>query len=201
MYQTQYALFSRGTLRALLAASDAVCRWGMEEARRSNLAAEIEPLSTLRAVTALESEMFLGDRLLRDMDSVSMSHSIELRVPLVDTLLSDALAGLSDRDRYLPIGRKELLRRQSQRVLPADFFSRPKRGFEFPMDDWIRGPLRPMIEASLCDPSHCQAIGLRPDAIFKLWQQFLDRPGTIYWTRPWAIFALLQWCSTNRITC
>src|SRR5690349_21342023 len=95
--------------------------------------------------------MFLADRLLRDMAAVRMAHSIELRVPLVDTFLSDALAGLSDDDRYLPIGEKRLLRRQSHNVLPDSFFARPKRGFEFPMDSWMRGPLRPLIETELLD--------------------------------------------------
>jgi len=201
MYQTQYALFSTGTLRRLLADSQALTAWGLDEERASGLAAEISPLSTLRGVTALESEIFLGDRLLRDMDSVSMAHSIEVRVPLVDTFLSDALAGLSDADRYLPIGQKNLLRRQSQALLPDNFFSRPKRGFEFPMDSWMRGPLRGLIAEKLLDSEQCAALGLRASEIAKIWQTFLDRPGAIYWTRPWALFSLLQWASTNGVSC
>jgi asparagine synthase (glutamine-hydrolysing) len=199
MYQTQYALFSKGVLSHLLADAGELRAWGLEADRASDLASEIAPLSTLRGVTALESELFLGDRLLRDMDAVSMAHSIEVRVPLVDTFLSDALAGLTDKDRYLPIGRKSLLRRQSRRVLPNSFFSRPKRGFEFPMDSWMRGPLRPMIETRLLDPQQCAALGLRGAEVARIWKQFLDRPGSIYWTRPWALFSLLQWASTNQV--
>lgn len=200
MYQTQYALFSRQVLSRLLTDGAEVPAWGLDAARASELASEIGSLSTLRGVTALESELFLGDRLLRDMDAVSMAHSIEVRVPLVDTFLSDSLAGLSDQDRYLPIGRKNLLRRQSRKVLPDDFFSRPKRGFEFPMDSWMRGPLRPMIEERLLDPQQCAALGLRGAEVARIWKQFLDRPGSIYWTRPWAIFSLLQWASTNKVS-
>jgi asparagine synthase (glutamine-hydrolysing) len=201
MYQTQYALFSTGTLQNLLVDPSSLAPWGLHEHRRQKLADEIAPLPTLRAVTALESELFLGDRLLRDMDGVSMSHSIELRVPLVDTVLSDELSGLNDADRYLPIGRKQLLRRQSRKVLPDKFFSRPKRGFEFPMDDWMRGPLRPMIDATLQDTGRCAALGLSPKYVATMWRRFLDRPGSVYWTRPWALFALLQWASTNNVTC
>jgi asparagine synthase (glutamine-hydrolysing) len=201
MYQTQYALFSTGTLRRLLADSDAQTAWGLDEQRASDLAAETSSLSTLRAVTALESEIFLGDRLLRDMDSVSMAHSIEVRVPLVDTFLSDGLAGLSDANRYFPIGKKNLLRRQSRRVLPDSFFSRPKRGFEFPMDNWMRGPLRALIEGKLLDAEQCGRMGLRATEVARIWQCFLDRPGAIYWTRPWALFSLLHWASTNGVSC
>lgn len=201
MYQTQYALFSRGALRELLDDSDSLPPWGLEQERRSDLAAQIAGLSTLRSVTALESEMFLGDRLLRDMDSVSMAHSLEVRVPLVDTFLSDGLAGLKDTDRYLPIGQKQLLRGQSRKVLPESFFSRPKRGFEFPMDSWMRGPLRPVVEARLLDSAQCRALGLRPAGVAQIWKRFVDRPGAIYWNRPWALFALLKWASTNGVSC
>jgi asparagine synthase (glutamine-hydrolysing) len=201
MYQTQYALFSRGTLRHLLADPRTLTRWGVSPEREADLAVQIEGLTTLQAVTALESEMFLGDRLLRDMDSVSMAHSIELRVPLVDTSLSDGLAGLGDAERYLPIGEKRLLRRQSEHAVPVDFFSRPKRGFEFPMDVWLRGPLRSLVESKLLDAAACAALGLRPAEVAQIWRRFLSRPGAIYWTRPWALFSLLHWAATNGVTC
>jgi asparagine synthase (glutamine-hydrolysing) len=200
MYQTQYALFSVGTLRTLLAEPAELVAWGLDEPRASALAEEIASLSTLRAVTALESEMFLGDRLLRDMDSVSMAHSLEVRVPFVDTVLSNGLAGLSDADRYQPIGQKQLLRRQSSAVLPDGFFSRPKRGFEFPMDEWMRGPLRAVVEATLLDSVGCASLGLRATEVAKIWRRFLDRPGAVYWTRPWALFALLHWARRNSVT-
>ena len=200
MYQTQYALFSTGTLNRMLADEGTLTPWGLDEKRAEELADEIASLPPLRAVTALESEMFLGDRLLRDMDSVSMDHSLEVRVPFVDTVLSDGLAGLSDADRYFPVGEKRLLRRQSRSVLPDSFFDRPKRGFEFPMDEWLRGPLRAMMEARLLDQGQCAALGLRSGAVVEIWRNFLDKPGAIYWTRPWAIFSLLQWAATNGVS-
>jgi asparagine synthase (glutamine-hydrolysing) len=201
MYQTQYALFSTGTLDRLLVDQGALTPWGLDRDREEALAREITSLPALRAVTVLESEMFLGDRLLRDMDSVSMAHSLEVRVPFVDTALSDGLGGLGDADRYLPVGHKRLLRRQSWAVLPDSFFSRPKRGFEFPMDEWLRGPLRGMVETRLLDSDQCTALGLRAAAVAEVWQGFLDKPGAIYWTRPWALFSLLQWAAANGVSC
>jgi asparagine synthase (glutamine-hydrolysing) len=201
MYQTQYALFSTGTLRRLLADDKALSDWGVDPERSLDLAEEISALSTLRGVSALESEMFLGDRLLRDMDSVSMAHSLEVRVPLVDTFLSDRLSGLDDQQRYFPIGQKRLLRRQSEDVLPDSFFSRPKRGFEFPMDSWMRGPLKPLVESMLLDAKRCAALGLRAAEVSRIWRIFLDRPGAVYWNRPWALFSLLNWASLNQVAC
>ena len=49
--------------------------------------------------------------------------------------------------------------------------------------------------------AQCEALGLRSAAVAELWHRFLDRPGAIYWNRPWALFALLEWAATNRVTC
>jgi hypothetical protein len=69
------------------------------------------------------------------------------------------------------------------------------------MDSWMRGPLRGLIAEKLLDSEQCAALGLRASEIAKIWQTFLDRPGAIYWTRPWALFSLLQWASTNGVSC
>jgi hypothetical protein len=69
------------------------------------------------------------------------------------------------------------------------------------MDSWMRGPLRSLIEAMLLDAERCATLGLRAAEVAKIWRLFLDRPGAIYWNRPWALFSLLNWASLNRVTC
>jgi asparagine synthase (glutamine-hydrolysing) len=108
---------------------------------------------------------------------------------------------MGESDRYLPLGKKGLLRRQAEEVLPAGFFERRKQGFEFPMDAWMRGPLRTLIEAQLLDPSRCADLALKPAAVERIWRLFLASPGAIYWTRPWAIFSLLRWASYHNLRC
>lgn len=201
MYQTQYALFDRRTLSSLVINPEAAPAWGLSDTRLEQLQALVEGLSPWRAVTALESELFLGDRLLRDTDSVSMAHSLEVRLPLVDTVLSDEFGSLPDAERYLPLGEKRVLRRQARDVLDEGFFARPKRGFEFPMDVWMRGPLRELIEQTILEPSACKSVGLNPVGVSGLWRRFLNPRGGVYWTRPWAIYALLRWAEANNAKC
>jgi hypothetical protein len=69
------------------------------------------------------------------------------------------------------------------------------------MDNWMRGPLRALIEGKLLDAEQCGRMGLRATEVARIWQCFLDRPGAIYWTRPWALFSLLHWASTNGVSC
>jgi asparagine synthase (glutamine-hydrolysing) len=87
------------------------------------------------AVTALEMTHYMRDRLLRDSDWASMAHSLELRVPLVDWTLFEALAPLI---AGASPPRKADLAAVPAGGLPPEIASKPKTGFEVPVRDWLR---------------------------------------------------------------
>jgi asparagine synthase (glutamine-hydrolysing) len=87
------------------------------------------------AVTALEMTHYMRDRLLRDSDWASMAHSLELRVPLVDWTLFEALAPLIAGSSP---PRKADLAAVPAGGLPPEIASKPKTGFEVPVRDWLR---------------------------------------------------------------
>ncbi|MDB6052821.1 MAG: asparagine synthetase [Verrucomicrobiales bacterium] len=85
-------------------------------------------------VSALESTWYMKNQLLRDSDWASMAHSLEVRVPLVDVGLLNALypalqgiAPFTKRD----MGRCLL------NSLPLEILNRPKTGFTIPVRDWL----------------------------------------------------------------
>jgi asparagine synthase (glutamine-hydrolysing) len=85
-------------------------------------------------VSALEMTWYMRHQLLRDTDWASMRHSLEVRVPLVDTTLLQALGPmLSDGNR--PVKRDIALTPHSP--LPATVLDRPKRGFTVPVRQWL----------------------------------------------------------------
>jgi asparagine synthase (glutamine-hydrolysing) len=102
-------------------------------------AAHTEALAGLNdfgQVACLESVRYMRNQLLRDTDWVSMSHSLEIRVPLVDHLLSEALLGLAASGRLGP--GKSMLPRTLARGLPDEILNRPKSGFVVPTWRWLR---------------------------------------------------------------
>ena len=112
---------------------------------REGLAA-LAPLESLREtlrgirsdrlrLTALESAHYMRSQLLRDSDWASMAHSLELRVPLVDTTLLRTLAPLAAAapDRV----DKAALARAARPALPDPIARRPKTGFTTPVRGWI----------------------------------------------------------------
>jgi glycosyltransferase involved in cell wall biosynthesis len=95
-----------------------------------------DPGSDHARVATLESGAYMRNQLLRDSDWASMAHSIELRVPLVDTVLARAIGPRAK--PALGTSPKRLLALAPQRPLPDAIVNRPKTGFETPVGLWMR---------------------------------------------------------------
>jgi asparagine synthase (glutamine-hydrolysing) len=96
-----------------------------------------------------DRRVLLAWDLLPKMDIATMAHSLEARSPLLDSELVGFAAAIPP---DLVVGRRQtkpLLRALARRHLPAEVVSAPKRGFEVPVDRWLDGPLRPLVEATV----------------------------------------------------
>ena len=85
-------------------------------------------------VMLLETENYLPNQLLRDTDQMSMAHSIEVRVPLLDDSVVRVALALPASVRTAA-GKRML-------VAAAGGPQVTKRPFSLPFDVWLRGPLR-----------------------------------------------------------
>ena len=84
----------------------------------------------------MESCLYLRNMLLRDSDWAGMAHSIEIRVPFVDTDFFRAMAPFIVDDT--PVTKPEVrgvLRPEVRALLEG----LPKRGFQVPVRDWLGG--------------------------------------------------------------
>ncbi|MGD0888339.1 MAG: asparagine synthase (glutamine-hydrolyzing) [Acidobacteriaceae bacterium] len=86
-------------------------------------------------VCLLDSTLYLRNQLLRDSDWASMAHSLELRTPLVDAALLDALKLCHT--SFAGGAGKRLLAQSPARPLPEKVITRPKSGFGVPMTQWL----------------------------------------------------------------
>ena len=99
------------------------------------------------AVGLLESTHYLRNQLLRDSDWASMAHSLELRTPLVDAALLEALG---PHVSAFPGGAgKAMLAKSPQKPLPGFIINRPKTGFSIPMAQWLSEAADPRAWADL----------------------------------------------------
>lgn len=86
-------------------------------------------------VSALELTYFMRSQLLRDSDWAGMSHSLEIRVPLVDMALLRQLRPLRA-SRFFP--HKPEVMDCLTRPLPPEVRNRPKSGFSIPVREWMQ---------------------------------------------------------------
>jgi len=92
------------------------------------------PRSWFGKIATLESSLYMRNQLLRDVDWASMAHSLEVRVPLVDTELLRRVAPYVI--NRISRSAKEYLATAPARPLPGAILDRPKTGFSTPVGAW-----------------------------------------------------------------
>ena len=104
------------------------------------------PSSAHAKVAVLESALYMRNQLLRDTDWASMAHSLEVRVPLVDSVLLQVVAPLIVGGQNLTP--KAVMAAAPLLPLPGKITHRAKTGFSIPIGGWISDSSRPAIDAA-----------------------------------------------------
>ena len=96
-----------------------------------------------------DAETYLPEDVLTKVDRMSMAHSLESRVPLLDNEVLAFAASLPAAMKIKNGRRKHVLKEVAARLLPRDLLDRPKQGFGVPLSIWFRGNLRELFVDTL----------------------------------------------------
>lgn len=154
-------------------------------------AGEAESLDAFSAVSWLELRSYMTNMLLRDVDAMSMHHSLEVRVPFLDAPFIDYVVSLPQQAKRISAKPKALLIEALGDLLPAEIAAQKKRTFDFPWDNWLRGPLGPRVIAGFDDWSPSLEPHLGREFPRKVWDDFCARRTS--WSRPWSLYILNEW--------
>ncbi|MEO6529198.1 MAG: asparagine synthase (glutamine-hydrolyzing) [Gemmatimonadaceae bacterium] len=108
------------------------------------LAAAFSPVAgrdLLAQMTAVDLVTYLPSDILTKVDRMSMSVSLEARVPLLDHHLVEFAAALPSRLKVRDGVGKWILRRAITGLVPDRVLAHPKRGFGVPLERWFREDL------------------------------------------------------------
>jgi asparagine synthase (glutamine-hydrolysing) len=103
-----------------------------------------------------DMDTYLPEDVLTKVDRMSMAHSIESRVPLLD---NDVMAFAATLPASLKIKngrRKHILKEVAATLLPREILDRPKQGFGVPLGTWFRGGIRELFADTLLSPTALQ---------------------------------------------
>jgi asparagine synthase (glutamine-hydrolysing) len=178
---------------------DEIGELGIRTRETSGWQPEAEMLDTVNAVSNLELHGYMANTLLRDADSMSMAHALEVRVPFVDSAVANFVLGMPGEWKVRQGRPKALLLDALNGELPDSIWKRPKMGFSLPFERWMRCALQPELEKTFHAAAEFHSNGLAASAALAVWQRFLDRPRAERWSRPWALYILQRWCDRNGV--
>jgi len=111
--------------------------------------AETEGAELLARLQDVDLGTYLVDDLLVKTDRASMAHSLEARVPFLDSVVTNLALALPTRHKVRGLRKKVLLRKAAAPLLPPELLRRRKRGFSIPAAAWLRGELESFARATL----------------------------------------------------
>jgi len=123
-------------------------RYGTREALR-RLQADVAHLDPLTQMLYIDTRANLPDDLLMVADKTSMANSLEVRVPFLDHRLVQFIESLPPGLKLRGLTGKYLHKRAMMKWLPRDVVYRKKKGFAHPVSEWLRDPLRTLIDECL----------------------------------------------------
>jgi asparagine synthase (glutamine-hydrolysing) len=143
------SFFDRGTRKRLMAGQRA---WEpvAERIREQRIPKSAD---LLQRATRMDFANYLAEDILVKVDRASMLNSLEVRAPLLDyRLIEFAFGKVPSQLKATAGGRKILLKRLTERVLPPEFNRERKQGFSIPLASWLRsGPWKAFFREVLLD--------------------------------------------------
>ena len=145
----------------------------------------------LARMTYLEFKLRLPELLLMRVDKITMSTSIEARVPFLDHDLVAFTMGLPEQLKTRNHSPKYVLKKALEGILPDDVIYRKKMGFGAPMREWLRGEFGKAAEHTVMS-SPLRSEGLfdyqHIEALFRRHREGDDRSLPL-----WTLYNLTAW--------
>lgn len=110
---------------------------------------------SLNTLGLVDLQTYLPEDVLTKVDRMSMAHSLEARVPLLDHKLVEFAFTLPDSLKSDPKGGgKRILKELAASLVPPEVIYRPKKGFGVPLAEWFRNDLYEMMSDLDNTPAH-----------------------------------------------
>lgn len=130
---------------------------------------------SIEKLMELDIYSYLPNDILTKVDIASMSHSLEVRSPLLDYSVTEFLSKLPIEFKNTTFTRKKLLVETFKKDLPREILTRKKMGFGVPVGRWIRNEWKDKTKELLLNSELCKNGYFDNSAIQKVLTRHLDR--------------------------
>ena len=147
----------------------------------------------------LDTKTYLPGDILTKVDRMSMAHSIEARVPLLDHRLVEFAARLPSRYQLNGTQTKYLFRRALAGLLPQDILRRRKTGFGVPLQYWFRERLATYMKENLLGRDDSLRHGyFNRQYVERLFQTMQRTDKETHLDRLWTLLVFETWYRTSQ---
>jgi asparagine synthase (glutamine-hydrolysing) len=127
--------------------------------------ARVKDAAPLNQLLYVDLKTFLPCLNLMTTDKTSMAANLEVRVPFLNQEMLALTARMPPDLKLRGLKRKYILKKAAEQLLPREVVWRKKAGFGAPIRSWLRGPLRPMVDALLSEATVKRRGLFRPDEV------------------------------------
>jgi asparagine synthase (glutamine-hydrolysing) len=133
------------------------------------------PMESLDRMTLSDALSYMPDDILQKVDRAAMSVSLETRVPFLDKEVAEFSCRVPPAMKVRGGQGKWLVRQVLDRHVPRKLIERPKTGFGIPLDDWLRGPLKPWASDLLSSERLARQELFDASRVSRIWNEHLSR--------------------------
>jgi len=119
----------------------------------AGLQGEVADLDPLTQMLYLDTRTNLPDDLLMVGDKTSMANSLEVRVPFLDYRMIEFIETLPPNLKLHGTNGKYLHKKAAEKWLPKEVVYRKKKGFDNPIDKWLRSSMKSFVNECLLSDS------------------------------------------------
>lgn len=162
--------------------------------RKSTLLKAFQEGEGMDEILLTDMQLVLPNDMLTKVDLMSMTNSLEVRVPFLDHQVVDFVFSLPSEYKIDQNQRKKMLRDAFRDILPVELYDRPKQGFEVPLLSWFRKELKDKIMNEWLHEGFIEQQGIfEPKVINNLKKKLFSlKPADIH-AQVWSIIVFQHW--------
>ena len=147
----------------------------------------------------VDLQSYLVEGILMKVDKMSMAHSLEVRVPILDHEVVEFTFQLPTRYKLMSGDRKRILKSCLKNSVPARMMNRKKQGFSVSLREWLLGDLKEYVGDFLLSGSTTPSGMFDVSQTNKLWQALLHPRGRIDLSQHiWSLLCFEIWLDLNK---
>lgn len=139
-----------------------------------------------------DTKSYLVDHILLETDKLTMSSSIEARVPIIDHKVVEFAASIPSQLKLKGLTEKYILKKVGQDILPLSTRNRRKRPFKIPINTWFKDELNEMAEQVLDDSVIVREGYFKPEVVAEIMRRH-RRSELLYNHQMYALLVFEMW--------